>query len=177
MTPRLRFPSSQPSARWSPRSLHGDWTLTGWGAGFPWGKVFPSWSEWRRFSDGSPGATEKTRVLEKEAHCTRGRSEPLSSLQIPGWAERWCLFLSPEGRAAGQVIFPPVSQSVEHSRPLILHYSPLLWSGLGELSDERHWSHSWGAVLRVFICFSSHLLPLPLKLRAFNWGEKQHNDA
>lgn len=90
----------------------------------------------------------------KQAHCTHGGSEPFPVFQSPGWEERRCLFLFPQG--GGRPVrwyFLLVSQSGEQSRLLILHYSPLLWGGPGELSDERRWSHSWGAELRVFLFY------------------------
>ncbi|KAK9528231.1 hypothetical protein VZT92_014714 [Zoarces viviparus] len=119
------------------------------------------------------------RVLEtRRAVCCARRIWAVSSFHFPGFEERSEAvrpFLPslppslPRGRAACQLMFPPVvSHSAEHSGPLILHYSPLLSSGSGELPDERRWSHSLGRGRRALLLFwrGGVLLPPPLEISA-----------
>lgn len=133
------------------------------GGGNPGAKVCPSCSGIRRLL--VDRRERLRRVLEtRRAVCCARRIWAVSSFHFPGFEERSegvRPFLSsplspslPRGRAACQVMFPPVvSHSAEHSGPLILHYSPLLSSGSGEPPDERRWSHSLWRGRRALLFF------------------------
>ncbi len=165
IAPRLPSVSPQPSAGCSLRSTHGDLTLTDCAAviqGPKFSQVGQRDGRLVRISSRKWGQESRG----KEAHCTHGRSEsfPASSFQVErsegvcvcplrvGPPVRWYFFL--------------VLLSVEHSRPLIVHSSPLPWRGLSKLSAERRWSHSWGAGLRVYYLV---LISPPLSACRYLW--------
>lgn len=69
----------------------------------------------------------KPSVVPSQVTRTLFRSAKKGGAPHVRWCSSWC------------------SHSPERGRALLLHGSPLLGGGPGELSDERRWSHSWGA--------------------------------